>query len=121
MVVVVGGGDHEETHQGGHERLRLLGTGVYSGERIASLAIDQDGQMVFAADKRQVLLRFRLGLPLPVGGCGARHDYFGDRVLSCAFCGTFTDHNMFRDALAAEYNRPGIRTILEPPCVTVYA
>ena len=69
----------------------------------------------FAADECQ----FLLDLPFPAGtacgGCGAQQDSLGDHALSCASCGIYARHNLFRDALASEYNRTGILTRLEPP------
>jgi hypothetical protein len=101
------------------ERLRILGSGAYSGAWITNLPTEHDGGTTFTADEWQVLCRFRLGLPFPhgvdCGGCGARQDCLGDHALSCASCGTYARHNLFRDALAAEYNRAGIPTRLEPP------
>ena len=49
------------------------------------------------------------------GGCGAHQDSLGDHALSCASCGIYARHNLFRDALAGEYNRAGVTTSLEPP------
>ena len=101
------------------ERLRLLGSGAYSGAWLTSLPIAHDGGTVFSADEWQALRRFRLGLPFPAGvdcgGCGARQDVLGNHALSCASCGIYARHNLFRDALATEFNRAGVLTRLEPP------
>jgi hypothetical protein len=71
----------------------------------------------FSAGEFQLLVEFRLGLPLlpdsaaghPCDKCGQPLDVFGDHILTCRHNGLWKRHNILRDALCDITTAAGIR------------
>ena len=65
----------------------------------------------------QLLLRWRLGMPLPVPrrcvACGQHQDFYGDHALCCKAMGVYARHNNLRQALTGLVTRAGFACQLE--------
>ena len=94
--------------------LRQLFCGANAGKWLTSLP--KLGGF-FDSHEWQLLLRWRLGLPVsPAGacpGCRSEMDVLGEHALSCASIGTYSRHNALRDFISRLMADAGLRSTLE--------